>query len=490
MSAHFKTWQITIIVCFAYLLLGIFTMQVLNTLTVWPPAGIALAGMMIFGRRAWLGVALGTAFVVTYHFYLIDTSPFIAAHLVINVFTTTGNTLAALAAYLIIHGRLDKHDHLSSVSTLVNTFIFACLAIGVISAVFGVGVYSLVGLQWFSGLYMGILNWSISNALAAIVITPALVLTWRNWPHQFSNANFYQFLIVTTITIALCFLIFGPDYAEFSLPVLQPSLLLFPLLYSAIKLSPTSTSCLNMLVFFLAWVGSNQGQGYFYHHHPATAEVTMQFFFLFTLSAVLLVQSVFVQRKEEQRQLTKLLEDKVEARTFELEQAKQDALRLSLTDPLTDLYNRRGFFKAANQVFSQYLRHPGSCALLLFDLDKFKAINDQYGHASGDAVIQKTAQILSDHSRQSDICGRIGGEEFVIFLPMTDSVAAMTLAERIREDIAGQSLTINEHTVRFTASIGVSEIKPTDENIEELLGRADKALYHAKDHGRNQAQFG
>lgn len=489
MNANLTPWQFNSIICILYVLFAAFTMEILKTLAVWPPAGVAVAGVMIFGQRAWLGIALGTFFSVLMYFLINNLNPFSFDHLAINISTTLGNTLAALVAFWITNNRFKKHVLLTSVAGLAKTFVFAGIAIGLVSALFGVGIYYVLGLQWIDGFYLGLLNWSLSNTLAAIVIAPALYFLWQDWPHKMSVENSIQ-LILLILTIALiCYSVFGPTYKHLSLPILQPALLLFPLLYSAIKLSPAATSCLNVVVFFSAWIGSNQRWGYFYHHHPEAAEVSMQFFFLFILSAVLLVQAVFIQRKKEQQRLTAFLEQKVEERTYELEQARQEALALSVTDPLTQLYNRRGFFKAVNEQFSQYLRYADSCALLLLDLDDFKSINDQYGHAVGDKVIEKTAAMLIQHSRESDITGRIGGEEFVVFLPRTDANNALTIAERIRKDIAQQIIATDNHKVTFTISIGVSALTTEDNDIESLLSRSDKALYQAKNSGRNQVQY-
>lgn len=488
MSIVLKPWQFNSIVCVTYFVFAILTMQVLKTLSVWPPAGVAVAGLLIFGRSAWVGVASGTVLSVTAYFLFNDLNPLTVQHLAIVLSTAMGNTLAAVVAHGIVKKRLEQSVFLTSVSGLANTFIIACIATGLISAIFGVGIYYVVGLKWFDGFLLGVLNWSLSNALAAIVLSPALYLLWQNWPHKFTQKNLVRFFLLATVVIAISYFVFGPHYAELSLPILQPALLLFPLLYAAIKLTPTATSCINVLVFFSAWVGSNQGVGYFYLHHTITAEVSMQFFFLFTLSAMLLVQAVFIQRKKEQRKLTTLLEQKVEERTRELERAKQEALALAVTDPLTQVYNRRGFFNAVNQQFAQYMRYPGSCALLLLDLDEFKAINDQNGHAAGDEVIRETAALLNQHSRESDIVGRIGGEEFLIFLPRTDASEALKLANRIREDLAQKAIVVENKQVRFTASFGVSALRAEDKNIECLIKRADKALYQAKDLGRNCAQ--
>lgn len=240
---------------------------------------------------------------------------------------------------------------------------------------------------------------------------------------------------------------------------------------------------------FLTWIGSNQGWGYFYEHHAGDAEITLQFFFLFIFAVVLLVQAVFNQRQDEQEELTRLLEQRVEERTCQLEYQKQKALKLAVTDPLTELYNRRGFFKTAHHLFSQYLRHPGSCALLLLDLDKFKLINDNYGHAMGDEVIKNTADVLRQFTRESDITGRIGGEELVVFLPMSTQDDAISLAERIRQAVSEQQVTLDNVTVQYTLSIGVSTFDQNDKTLETMLKRADKALYIAKNQGRNQVQY-
>ncbi len=489
MKTVLKPWQFNLITCCIYLLFAIFTMQALQTLSTWPPAGVALAAVTLFGRKAWLGVAAGSILSVFYHFYLNNLDPFSFNHLVINLATSTGNTLAALCAFNIMYKQIVLHNPLKRVENVAGTFIFACAAMGMVSAIFGVGIYYVLGLEWFDGLFFGVLNWSISNALAAIAISPALYFLWRRWPHKMTFQNVTQSLLITAITVLCCYLIFGPGYTHFDLPILQPSLLLFPLLYCAMRLSSTLTSCMNMLVFCLAWIGSNQGWGYFYQHHAASAEITLQFFFLFIFAVVLLVQAVFNQRQDEQEELTRLLEQRVEERTCQLEYQKQKALKLAVTDPLTELYNRRGFFKTAHHLFSQYLRHPGSCALLLLDLDKFKLINDNYGHAMGDEVIKNTADILRHFTRESDITGRIGGEEFVVFLPMSTQDDATSLAERIRQAISEQQVTLDNVTVQYTLSIGVSTFDQNDKTLETMLKRADKALYIAKNQGRNQVQY-
>lgn len=489
MEQPFKPWLYNLIVCLVYIILSVLTMQGFETLAVWPSAGVALAGILLFGRNAWPGIAVGTFITVYYYFQLNQSDPLAFDNLAINFSTMFGNTGAALIAYQIVKDNINNRDPFEQVSRLTNKFFFACIAIGLFSALPGVGIYYLLGKEWHDGFALGVVNWTISNSLAAIVITPALYFIWRRWPHRVSVSNVYHVAVLTLLVCFICYLVFGPGHSQVSSSVIQPAILLFPLLYCAIKLSPTITTNMNMLAFFLAWIGTNQQQGYFYSFHPEFAETSMQFFFGFILSAVLVVQAVFAQRKLEQTQLTGILERKVCERTKALEDAKEEALTLAVTDALTGILNRRGFFQTVNQQFGQYLRHPNRCSVLLMDIDRFKNINDEHGHAIGDEAIQATAEIISKNCRTYDVVGRIGGEEFVLFLPMTDIEDANRLAERIRCDIEFYRLIKDKTEIHFTISIGVAEIESRDSKFESMLQRADKALYQSKNAGRNRVSM-
>lgn len=155
--------------------------------------------------------------------------------------------------------------------------------------------------------------------------------------------------------------------------------------------------------------------------------------------------------------------------------------RQSETDELTGLLNRRGFETA---VMSSLRRHPDT-ALILADLDHFKAINDTHGHAAGDDALRHFAQILRSTVRQSDLCGRIGGEEFCILLPGASARGAGGMAERIRERLHESRLPNLPETCQLTASFGVAQAEKGDD-YGALFNRADKALYKAKNDGRDK----
>lgn len=174
--------------------------------------------------------------------------------------------------------------------------------------------------------------------------------------------------------------------------------------------------------------------------------------------------------------------------TKELDFLQKKLETLSITDPLTKLYNRRYFSEVSNDHFKLAKREGGDISIIMIDIDKFKNINDTYGHKVGDRVIIKLSKTLIRMKRESDIICRYGGEEFIILLLNTDFTGAKILAEKIRKKVENITLNIDDlRTLNFTISIGVSIIKhDSDKNIEESIHRADEALYKAKNNGRNQ----
>ena len=172
----------------------------------------------------------------------------------------------------------------------------------------------------------------------------------------------------------------------------------------------------------------------------------------------------------------------------ELEIAQEELKTLSITDPLTHLYNRRYFTDASSTLFTLSIRHKKPLSLIMIDIDKFKNINDTFGHTIGDHVLVRLAHLLQESHRKSDFVCRYGGEEFVILLPETDLKNALSIAEDFREKIESCSISLENHqTIKFTVSLGVSQIDHSkDTSIENILNRADEALYIAKDAGRNR----
>lgn len=185
--------------------------------------------------------------------------------------------------------------------------------------------------------------------------------------------------------------------------------------------------------------------------------------------------------------INKNLESLVASRTEQLEQANQQLEALARTDYLTGVSNRRNFLEQSNAEIQRALR-TGALSLLMLDLDKFKQINDKWGHAAGDEVLKNFASVAKSPLRITDLFARIGGEEFAVLLPNTAINGAKAVAERILEEVRKSSVENTVDPIKYTVSIGVSEFNGETDTLAALMQRADAALYRAKESGRNQVQ--
>jgi diguanylate cyclase (GGDEF)-like protein len=163
--------------------------------------------------------------------------------------------------------------------------------------------------------------------------------------------------------------------------------------------------------------------------------------------------------------------------------------RLAATDELTGAANRRSFLDAASRELDRARRYALPLAAMMLDLDLFKKVNDELGHAAGDDVLRAFADAVRELIRQTDVLGRLGGEEFALLLPHTEVGGAMVLAERIRERVRDAVVDTREGPVRVTVSIGVAALDHSDLGVEDLIRRADDALYAAKRTGRDRVVF-
>ncbi len=166
--------------------------------------------------------------------------------------------------------------------------------------------------------------------------------------------------------------------------------------------------------------------------------------------------------------------------------SNQRLRHLASHDPLTDLLNAGAYYASCDQMIHFANRHQQAFSVLFVDLDHFKKINDTYGHEAGDIVLKSVATTLQKSVRQSDVIGRIGGEEFSILLPDTDTVGAVKLAEHIRLEIERLMPEIGALRIKVTASIGVASCAHHGESMATIQKQADQAMYEAKQQGRNR----
>jgi diguanylate cyclase (GGDEF)-like protein len=160
----------------------------------------------------------------------------------------------------------------------------------------------------------------------------------------------------------------------------------------------------------------------------------------------------------------------------------------AMVDPLTGIANRRAFLADAGAIAKRHNGNPKPASMLLIDLDNFKSINDTFGHALGDRVLEIFTATAREALRGSDLFGRLGGEEFAALLSDTNSEAALQVAERIRESFAAATSDVDGNTVGATVSIGIAHCEGAPLEVPELLAQADRALYFAKERGRNRVE--
>ena len=198
------------------------------------------------------------------------------------------------------------------------------------------------------------------------------------------------------------------------------------------------------------------------------------------VAVAVLVFSTFVVSAT--RKLSDALE-KAFRLTRQMERAHNISTRAAQTDELTGLMNRRAFFEHAHLLYAQCRHNSQPLCALMLDMDHFKEINDTYGHQAGDQVLRQIGGVISASFRQTDVYGRLGGEEFAVLLPNTSLETARNIAEQLIRAISGLAA---EPVHGLTASLGVASIRSLDQDLHSLMNTADKALYRAKAQGRNQ----
>ena len=159
---------------------------------------------------------------------------------------------------------------------------------------------------------------------------------------------------------------------------------------------------------------------------------------------------------------------------------------LSETDDLTGLPNMRGFWIAANRLFGQALRYNRAATVMMIDSDNLKMVNDNHGHEAGNRLLRQLARLAQAELRYTDVLARYGGDEFIVLLPETPAKGALEVAERIRDAIAGMPLELDGKRVANSVSIGLASFPQDGGGLDALVARADRAMYEAKQSGRNR----
>jgi two-component system cell cycle response regulator len=164
----------------------------------------------------------------------------------------------------------------------------------------------------------------------------------------------------------------------------------------------------------------------------------------------------------------------------------EEIYRMTIVDGLTQIHNKRYLYEALEREVLRARRHERPLTVVMFDIDFFKRINDQYGHLAGDYVLRELARVVQGRIRRDEVFARYGGEEFVIVLPETPLEGGVSLAQNLRARVAEHTFVFQGERIAVTVSIGCAELSPNDKSATDLVQRADEKLYEAKRGGRNR----
>lgn len=393
------------------------------------------------------------------------------------------NVLEVGTAYVLLR-RWDFDPRFASPADIAKFVLAAPLAAAFVSSMGGAATYT-----WFRGATTTFPDfasvWWFSDGIGLLILTPLVLSIWPPVPHvgdERVELRWYDGVaIVITIAIFVPFLL-SHQRMFHGLPV-RAFLLLPPVLYFATRFSMRVTSA---VVFAAAavvlFVTKNGQQPFGDVSLRETVLSAQELLFIMATTSFAIVALLSQHRRTAQE-----LELRVSARTAELSAAMAKLQQLAVTDSLTGLLNRRALYDVLRHELVRSRRYGHSLGVIVFDVDHFKSVNDLHGHAAGDEVLRQVAVIATNVVRATDTVARYGGEEFVVIAPETEALSAVLLAERMRNALRSTEITVPEDAViSVTASFGVAMLQSGDESPDDVLRRADQALYAAKAGGRDR----
>ena len=410
---------------------------------LWAPTGITLAAFLIFGVRVWPGAFLGAFFANLTTAGTVLTSACIA----------TGNTLEGVVACYLVTRFARGQQAFERAQDIFKFAFLAGMASTIISATVGVTSLSLSGFaDWreFGSIWR---TWWLGDGAGAVVVTP-LVLLWKENPRLDWTRR--QIIELALLFLGLFFtagIVFGgPFHAELRNYPLEYLSIPF-LIWAAFRFGRRKAATATCVLAGIAVWGTMHGFGPFSRETLNTSLLLVQSFVGIVAVTNLALAAEVTERKRTDERVQQLVG----------------------TDPLTGLANYRRLIEAIELEIKRYGRTGRPFAVLLFDLDGLKKLNDTHGHLAGSRALCRLAEVLRAHSRQIDTPARFGGDEFAVVLPETTAAQAQQIAERIRDRIASDG-----ENPPISAAAGAAVFPDDGDSIDTLLSAADRALYGMK----------
>lgn len=413
---------------------------------VWPPTGIALAAFLLFGYRAWPGIAIGA--------FLVNLS--IQGAIATSVGISIGNTLEGVVGAYLVNRFADGRDAFERARSALLFVLCAALLGTAVSATCGVTSLSLGGFADRSDFGPIWLTWWLGDVSGALTVTPVAVLWWKNPRVSWSRQETIEagFLLLGLIVVTM--IVFGgivPAWIEND----PFAFLSFPfLIWAALVFGPREAATAVLVLAGVSIWGTLQGHGPFARGSQNASLLLLQSFVAVTAVMSMTLAAVVSERERVQERLR----------------------QLAITDPVTGLANYRQLILAFDREIERSRRTKRPFSVLFFDVDDLKLVNDRYGHLAGTAALCRLADLLRRSSRTIDTAARFGGDEFALILPESDESAARHVAHRVAEQLRADG----EHPP-LSVSVGIAIFPDDGETPEALLSSADRLLYEAKARG-------
>jgi len=410
---------------------------------LWAPTGITLAAFLIFGVRVWPGAFLGA--------FLANLTT--AGTVLTSICIATGNTLEGVVGCYLVTCFARGPQAFERAQDIFKFAFLAGMASTIISATVGVTSLSLSGFaDWreFGSIWR---TWWLGDGAGAVVVTP-LVLLWKENPRL--NWTRQQIIELALLFLGLLFtagIVFGGSFhsAVRNYPLEYLSIPF--LIWAAFRFGRRKAATATCVLAGIAIWGTMHGFGPFSRETLNTSLLLVQSFVGIVAVTNLALAAEVTERKR--------MDERVQ--------------QLVGTDPLTGLANYRRLLETLELEIKRYGRTRRPFALLLFDLDQLKKLNDTHGHLAGSRALCRLAEVLHAHSRQIDTPARFGGDEFAVVLPETTATQAQQIAERIRDRVASDG-----ENPPISVAAGAAVCPDDGDSIDMLLSAADRALYGMK----------
>ena len=439
-----------------------------NVTPVWLPSGLMIALAIYRGPRIWLGVFLGAFAGNVWAYFSLDSITTAIAAILAGTVNGLGDVISTVLMAELIVTFCNSTNPLTSIKNYCWFLLFAVFLGSTISALFGVSGLVVFGFLEFSNSPSVLATWIVGDGVGALLFAP-LLLSWLQPVKK--NDSYFSVKLITLVLSATFVTAVGFELLVYNKWLIVMGIALLPLLlFLIVDTDQRIVFTTQVMVSTVAVYATINGAGPFGGGEENMALMQLQIFII-VLSLIIYIVSVFSYQKYEMNQLLISQKNRLE--------------KLYRLDQLTGLWNRHKITEYLAHELSRYKREGRRFGLIMIDIDDFKKINDSLGHLVGDQVLVKLSSVIKKHTRDSDLFGRWGGEEFLVIVSNTNKETIGRMAEKIRNLIEGTNFGLNSSV---TISAGVTLVTQSDDQIS-VMRRVDKALYLSKENTKNKVTF-